>query len=300
MEILMTPVSLIQPLFDGKVDIVGDVHGHIGALRALLHHLGYGEDGSHPDGRQPVFVGDLTDRGPDSPAVVRFIKQLVDSGRAQCVLGNHDFNILCQKAKKENPWFYGKAVSASNSLEPEVTADDDTRRMILGFFRTLPLALERSDLRVVHAFWDEAMVDICRRANCAITVYEEHFHRIQNDLDGVADVCERKLAHQNRNPVKLLTSGPEERALEPFIAGGEKQCGARVRWWETYQGEPFCIFGHYSRPYGEPHGRGRAICIDYGVAYRGHRQDSGLRLAAARFPEMKLVFDDGQEELLVV
>lgn len=294
----MTPVSLIQPLFDGKVDIVGDVHGQIGALRALLHHLGYGEDGSHPDGRQPVFVGDLTDRGPDSPAVVRFIKQLVDSGRAQCVLGNHDFNILCRKEKKENPWFYGKPASTSDSPGGEVLADDDDRAMILGFFGTLPLALERSDLLVVHAYWDEATVDICRGANCAKTMYEEHYRRIQNELDGVSDECDRKLAHQNRNPVKLLTSGPEERAAATFIAGGEKQYGSRVPWWEQYEDERICVFGHYSKPYGEPHGCGKAICVDYGAAYRSRRQDPRLRLAAARFPEKKLVFDDGQEEFL--
>jgi hypothetical protein len=38
--------SLIQPLFDGPLDIVGDVHGEIGALRSLMHHLGYDGDPS--------------------------------------------------------------------------------------------------------------------------------------------------------------------------------------------------------------------------------------------------------------
>jgi len=32
--------SLIQPLFDGPLDIVGDVHGEIDALRSLMRHLG--------------------------------------------------------------------------------------------------------------------------------------------------------------------------------------------------------------------------------------------------------------------
>ena len=68
--------SLIQPLFDGPLDIIGDVHGEIDPLRSLLRHLGYDDGGLHPDGRRLVFVGDLTDRGPDSPAVVNLIQRL--------------------------------------------------------------------------------------------------------------------------------------------------------------------------------------------------------------------------------
>lgn len=99
--------SLIGPLFDGPLDIVGDVHGEIAPLLALMHLLGFDEGGNHPDGRRLVFVGDLTDRSPDSPAVVNLIRQLVESGRAQCVLGNHDLNILLDHRKHDNDWFYG-------------------------------------------------------------------------------------------------------------------------------------------------------------------------------------------------
>lgn len=74
------PDSLVQPLFEGPVDI----HGEIDAIRSLMHHLGYADDGTHPKDRRLVLVGDLTDRGPDSPAVVDLVKRLVDSGRAQC------------------------------------------------------------------------------------------------------------------------------------------------------------------------------------------------------------------------
>ena len=38
--------SLVQPLFDGPLDIVGDVHGEIAALTSLMHHLGYDNDGT--------------------------------------------------------------------------------------------------------------------------------------------------------------------------------------------------------------------------------------------------------------
>ena len=82
-------MSLIQPLPAGSLDIVGDIHGEYGALCSLLDHLGYDQQGHHPDGRTLVFVGDFCDRGPDSPAVLARVQALVESGRAAAVLGNH-------------------------------------------------------------------------------------------------------------------------------------------------------------------------------------------------------------------
>jgi hypothetical protein len=68
-------------LFAGPLDVIGDVHGEIDALRALLGHLGYATDGTHSDGRRAVFVGDLCDRGPDSPAVLDLVMRWVKAGR---------------------------------------------------------------------------------------------------------------------------------------------------------------------------------------------------------------------------
>ncbi|MBT8422614.1 MAG: metallophosphoesterase, partial [Gammaproteobacteria bacterium] len=87
-------MKLVDSLFDGPLDIVGDIHGEIDALRQLLAGLGYDEAGNHPDGRRLVFVGDLVDRGPDSPAVLRAVRDLVNNGNAQCILGNHELNLL--------------------------------------------------------------------------------------------------------------------------------------------------------------------------------------------------------------
>ncbi|MDT0395136.1 MULTISPECIES: polynucleotide kinase-phosphatase [Streptomyces] len=73
----------------GPFDIIGDIHGCSSELEALLATLGY-TDGVHPDGRTAVFVGDLVDRGPDSPAVLRRVMTMVKSGSALCVPGNHE------------------------------------------------------------------------------------------------------------------------------------------------------------------------------------------------------------------
>ncbi|MET9560732.1 polynucleotide kinase-phosphatase [Streptomyces tauricus] len=73
----------------GPFDIIGDIHGCAAELEALLGKLGYA-DGVHPEGRTAVFVGDLVDRGPDSPGVLRRVMSMVGSGNALCVPGNHE------------------------------------------------------------------------------------------------------------------------------------------------------------------------------------------------------------------
>ena len=102
----------------GPLDIVGDVHGEAGALLSLLDRLGYDYDGNHAENRRLVFVGDLVDRGPHSLAVVSIVKHLCDSGKAQCILGNHELNLLNGKRKHGNHWFWN---------EPERISKDKNR-----------------------------------------------------------------------------------------------------------------------------------------------------------------------------
>ncbi|WP_405883102.1 polynucleotide kinase-phosphatase [Streptomyces sp. NBC_01136] len=73
----------------GPFDIIGDIHGCASELESLLGKLGY-VDGAHPEGRTAVFVGDLVDRGPDTPGVLRRVMSMVGSGNALCVPGNHE------------------------------------------------------------------------------------------------------------------------------------------------------------------------------------------------------------------
>lgn len=73
----------------GPFDIIGDIHGCASELETLLGKLGYVE-GAHPEGRTAVFVGDLVDRGPDTPGVLRRVMSMVAEGTALCVPGNHE------------------------------------------------------------------------------------------------------------------------------------------------------------------------------------------------------------------
>jgi protein phosphatase len=85
----------------GPFDIIGDVHGCFDELTELLRRLGYDVTPSadepsarHPLGRKAVFLGDLVDRGPNSPAVLRLVMSMVSNGSALCVPGNHDVKLM--------------------------------------------------------------------------------------------------------------------------------------------------------------------------------------------------------------
>ena len=83
----------------GPFDFVGDVHGCLTKLKELLTILGYSVDGSQvapPPGRKAIFLGDLVDRGPDTPGVLRLVMSMVAAGTALCVPGNHDREQTCK------------------------------------------------------------------------------------------------------------------------------------------------------------------------------------------------------------
>lgn len=157
-------MSLIQTLPAGPLDIVGDIHGEFDALLQLMAHLGYDSEGRHPDGRTLVFVGDFCDRGPNSPAVLELAQKLVQSGRAVAVLGNHEINLLREDAKDGSGWFFEARVERDHEkFAPFQRPTLQQRQEIVAFLSTLPIALERQDLRVVHAAWQEAQIEAVRR-----------------------------------------------------------------------------------------------------------------------------------------
>lgn len=84
----------------GPFDVIGDIHGCADELLELLAKLGYEvsrDDARYevraPEGRKAVFLGDLVDRGPKSPEVLRLVMSMVGSGAALAVPGNHDVKL---------------------------------------------------------------------------------------------------------------------------------------------------------------------------------------------------------------
>ncbi|WP_250445128.1 polynucleotide kinase-phosphatase [Actinotalea sp. C106] len=147
----------------GPFDVVGDIHGCRSELETLLERLGYvlvrdGEgrpvDAEHPDGRRALFVGDLVDRGPDSPGVLRLVMGMVAAGHALAVPGNHE-NKLVRALD-------GRAVQVSHGLETTLAQLDaeteEFRAEVREFCDGLVahLVLDGGALVVAHAGLKEA------------------------------------------------------------------------------------------------------------------------------------------------
>ncbi|MDQ1025525.1 protein phosphatase [Streptomyces umbrinus] len=132
----------------GPFDIIGDIHGCASELESLLGKLGYA-DGVHPEGRTAVFVGDLVDRGPDTPGVLRRVMSMVGSGAALCVPGNHE--------NKYGRYLKGRKVQHTHGLAETVEQmegeSDEFKRQVREFVDGLVshYVLDGGRLVVCHA-----------------------------------------------------------------------------------------------------------------------------------------------------
>ena len=161
--VVRTPAAPDRKNEHGPFDFIGDIHGCSGELKSLLEKLGYqvdprkdprenealGYDVSHPHGRRPVFVGDLVDRGPDSPGVLRLVMDMVQEDRAICVAGNHE-NKLMRK-------LMGRNVRVSHGLaETLAQLEEETpefRERVAAFLKELEphYVLNGGRIAVAHA-----------------------------------------------------------------------------------------------------------------------------------------------------
>jgi polynucleotide kinase-phosphatase len=141
----------------GPFDVIGDVHGCASELRTLLTELGWRLDfdegvavgAAHPQGRQAVFVGDLVDRGPDTPGVLRLVMGMVAAGSALCVSGNHEAKLVRALRGQQVTVSHGLA----DSLAQLGSETDDFRGRALIFMDGLisHYVLDDGRLVVAHA-----------------------------------------------------------------------------------------------------------------------------------------------------
>jgi protein phosphatase len=159
---------MAAPPFDrrdlsGPFDIIGDVHGCCDELDELLALLGYRVDWqgkaarvTPPAGRTLVFVGDLVDRGPRTPEVLRIAMSMAAQGTALCVEGNHDNKLL--------RWLKGAHVKTSHGLQQSIDQleqeDAPFRESVRSFVEGLPpyLWLDGGALVVAHAGLRDEMI----------------------------------------------------------------------------------------------------------------------------------------------
>lgn len=190
-----------------KIDIIGDIHGCYAEFVQLTKELGYNWDCGipiHPN-RILGFVGDLTDRGAHSLAVISVVSKLVTNERAVYAPGNH-----CNKLYR---YFLGRNVTIANGLETTVAELDarslqdrnDYKRMFMELYETSPLyhMLDDGKLIIAHAGLRE---DFIGKNNKKIKTFV-----LYGDITGEV--------HSDGRPV-------------------------RRDWAKNYNGEPFIVYGH--------------------------------------------------------
>lgn len=213
-----------------KIDIIGDVHGCLDEMRELFRELGYVEEDGvpvHPDGRVPVFLGDITDRGPDSIGCIRYVYNIVvETNKGKYVPGNH-----CNKLYR---FFLGNKVQEKHGLET-TTAE----------YRSLS-SKEQKAIR--HHF---------------MKLYEESPLYLEvpeaNAVIAHAGIKESFIGQQGKKVRTFVLYGD--------ITGEKHDDGRPVRrdWAQMYEGSRWIIYGH--TPVREPRFVNNTVNIDTGCVF---------------------------------
>ncbi len=162
----------------GPFDIIGDVHGCRDELLSLLEILGYRVSGSReapqvvpPTGRRALFLGDLVDRGPDSPGVLRLVMHMVAEGSALCVPGNHDVKLMRRLQGKQVKLSHGLAETMDQMAKEPAEFADEVARFIDSLISHY--VLDGGALVVAHAGLKQSLQGRTSAAVRAFALYGE-------------------------------------------------------------------------------------------------------------------------------
>lgn len=253
---------------------IGDLQGCLAPLRALLQQI--------PPTEPLIFVGDLVNRGPQSLATLRFVRELGD--RAIALLGNHDLHLLAVAAGV-------RPLHDDDTLQEILDAPD--RDALLDWLRMRPLAHLEDGALYVHAGvlpqWSAektralaAEVEQGLRGDgwraFLTTMYGNEPALWRDELAG---------PERTRCVINALTRlrvvRPDGSMVLRFKAGPDKAPANTVPWFDhpdRATRDHVVIFGHWStlgylaRP--------DAICLDSGCVW-------GSQLTAVRWPDRALL-----------
>jgi len=149
-------------------DLIGDIHGCGNTLVKLLQQMGYSKKNGvyqHPK-RKVVFLGDIVDRGPNIRMACHIVRDMVENGHAEIVMGNHEYNVVtyCTEAPAGMRRPFLRPHTKRNNFIVEQTIEQFANHPhdfndFLDWFVELPLFQDFDHFRVVHACWDQAMID---------------------------------------------------------------------------------------------------------------------------------------------
>ncbi|ALX48621.1 bis(5'-nucleosyl)-tetraphosphatase PrpE [Lentibacillus amyloliquefaciens] len=213
-----------------RYDVIGDVHGCLNELHALFSAMGYKQKDHiyvNPDGRIPVFLGDITDRGPHSVKMIQFVyNMVVKHGKAHYVPGNH-----CDKLYR---YFLGNNVQVRHGLETTVEE-----------YEALPQAEQQMVKSQFMELYDQA------------PLYLE-----LPDVNAIVAHAGIKGSYIGRNDKKVKNF-----VLYGDVTGAFYDDGRPVRrdWAQNYHGERWIIYGH--TPVMKPRMVHHTINIDTGCVF---------------------------------
>ena len=281
------------------IDLIGDIHGHADKLIELLEKLGYSKREGvycHPT-RKVLFIGDYIDRGPKIRETLIIVRQMVESGNAIALMGNHEYNALCFHHEEREGGHLRKHLIKNIVQHFETLKQFQNKQEeyedYLEWFKTLPLYYETEDFRAVHACWDSGNIAFLRSKLDKDRLNEEILHQsVIKETDLYTAIDETLKGKEIPMPIAFSFSDQEKTVRSDF----------RIKWWQdpttsTYQNisvipignlpeEPFDIsglsssrfysadekpvfFGHYWFG-GHPQLlRENICCLDYSVAVNG-------------------------------
>lgn len=306
-------------------DIVPDIHGQAEKLRLALKNLGWTRNGTtwvHPEpDRQIVFLGDFIDRGPENAAVIRIVRELMDAGRAQAIMGNHELNAIHFHSADPDTGAPLRVHDTDNLVQhhsflKEFPLGASHTKDVLDWMKSLPLFIETEEFRAVHAAWIQSAIDDLKQQTRAGVLSDEQLLWAGRKGDTFYDLTE------------AIAKGPEARLPHPYSfedKGGKVRHHVRVKWWNSNAGNwreiamsvpdinalpntylPDCLlratypieekpvfFGHYWMS-GEPELQSvNALCLDYSagtdgplVTYAHSSSDARVHLSNVRVHEV--------------
>lgn len=300
-----------------KYDIIGDIHGCADELESLLQKLGYEtEDGfyRHPE-RNVIFLGDFIDRGSAQARTLEIVRPMIDSGTAQAVMGNHEFNAICYATETASGYVRAHIEKNNGQHEQflkEFPFSSSEHQDAIDWFKNLPLYLDFGDMGIVHACW-------CNDSLDKIQPFLDEQRRL-NEQAYLDYGVKSSAAHV---ALERILKGPEHQ-LPPELHFNDKdghlRKNARISWWQANENKPvdrlefggavlseekmallnaheppppfvhpekLVFIGHYWLV-GEPAPlSNRVACVDYSVAKDGklaaYRWDGETEIQADKF-----------------
>jgi Calcineurin-like phosphoesterase len=211
-------------------DIIGDIHGHAEHLHRLLKKMDYWElDGCYyrPD-RKVLFLGDFIDRGPDQMEVMRIVRSMCESGSAQAIMGNHEFNAIGWVTKGPNGDYLRSHDPVHRDQHQafldQVGEDSFYHRDAISWFRSLPAFMDLGSIRIVHACWHDRSIEIMK-AKC---LDQSHCFTPQGFI------AAHDKGSELYDAVEVVLKGPEQKLPDGIMfhdKSGHLREHARIKWW---------------------------------------------------------------------